>query len=211
MRNPWGSLTKRAPYVLQEDAPIVRVHNRQRDLNEAHEILLDEPPEPFLGPMDAPVVVLQLNPGVAHGFETSERDALCAGLSNPAAIRSHPLIEYRNAWWSKLVKAHATEAPLGRIATRVQSIEYFPYRSASFGFGHLRAPSQEFGFHLARRALKRRAEIVITRGARYWYGAVPELFEHPHVHVVRNLRSASLSAVNLGGKAFRRIRAALRG
>lgn len=209
MHNPWNSLTNRAPYVLGEDEPYIRAHNGQFDLSEAHRIVLDEPPEPFLGPMDAPVVILQLNPGIAHGFKPNERDAVRAGLSSPSAIKSHPLIEHRNAWWNRLVKAHAKDIPLGRIATRIQSVEYFPYRSTSFGFGHLRLPSQGFGFDLARSAVRRQAEIVITRGAKFWYGAIPELFEHPHVYVVRNLRSASLSEANLGTKVFRRIRDAL--
>ena len=209
MRNPWDSLPRRAPYLLRLDAPYIRVHNQQKDLNEGHRIVLDEPPEPFLGPIDAPIVVLQLNPGVALGLKPRERHAVLTGLSDPQSITSHALIEYRNTWWGRLIKSHTRDTPLGRIATRIQSIEYFPYRSTSFGFGHLRVPSQEFGFQLARKALQRRAEIVITRGARFWYGAVPELFENRQVHVVKNLRSASLSEANRGRKSFRRIRSAL--
>jgi hypothetical protein len=47
--------------VLAEDRAILEAHNLSR--REEHRFQLDALPEPYLGPVDAPMVLLNLNPG----------------------------------------------------------------------------------------------------------------------------------------------------
>lgn len=61
--NPWRRLPARAPYVLAKDRAAVLDFNRRA--NPATRIHTGLLPEPFLGPLDARVVLLNLNPGYA--------------------------------------------------------------------------------------------------------------------------------------------------
>src|SRR5688572_12169464 len=61
--NPWRRLPSRPPYVLPEDrAAILSFNRRASPITRIHTALL---PEPFLGALEAHVVLLNLNPGYA--------------------------------------------------------------------------------------------------------------------------------------------------
>src|SRR5690348_8054992 len=71
--NPWTALPRSAPYVLATDVdPIARFNATARA---PFRIELGLMPEPFVGRVDAPIVLLTLNPGVSaddfalHGDE----------------------------------------------------------------------------------------------------------------------------------------------
>lgn len=77
--NPWLALPGRAPFVLPQDAPYVHAFNQWRrercrgrcgrpacgadasSCRDASRVRPDYTPEPRLGPVDAPLVILQLN------------------------------------------------------------------------------------------------------------------------------------------------------
>ena len=63
--NPWLALPSRAPYVLPEDRSAVERFNRTAAAPVRLETSLL--PEPYVGRVDAPVVLLTLNPGVSPG------------------------------------------------------------------------------------------------------------------------------------------------
>ena len=192
--NPWVALPDQAPYVLPSDSLAVEVFNRGAD--SAHRLHVETPPEPFFGPVDAPIVVLLLNPGVAsNGKYDDER--LLATVRDPEEQRRHFYIGAENFWWDKLVRSLARDRPSADVAGAILSVEFFPYRSISFGCGHVRVPSQTFAFALVERAISRNAVIVIVRGERHWLGAVPLLANHGKVVRIRNPQSASLSSANL--------------
>jgi hypothetical protein len=62
-----------------------------------------------------------------------------------------------------------------RIAEGVMVVEFFPYRSVTYRQLAETVPSQEFGFHLVRKALESKALIVITRGLKPWVEQIPGL------------------------------------
>lgn len=77
--NPWLQLPAEPPYVLPADRPFVdRFNERARD---RHRIRLEIIPEPYLGNPDAPVVLLNLNPG----FVDDDRGLLLEPPFNDAA------------------------------------------------------------------------------------------------------------------------------
>jgi hypothetical protein len=63
--NPWLALPPVAPFVLAEDRPTLDIFNRRArpDLRVETSLL----PEPFVGRIDAPIVLLLLNPGLSDG------------------------------------------------------------------------------------------------------------------------------------------------
>jgi hypothetical protein len=204
--NPWRELPMRAPFVLPGDRLAVDVFNKNvADGNSR--LHTETPPEPFLGRLDAPIVVLLLNPGVS---KTGEYDATLADMIRAAEKQTdHFYLVRDNRWWDRLVRQLRCDRPRADLGKSILSIEFFPYRSISFGCAHLRLPSQEFSFALVRQAISRRAAIIVARGERHWIGAVPELGKDSTLIRMGNPRVASLSATNLGMDGYQRLLNAL--
>jgi len=203
--NPWSALSQSGPYVLEQDYRAVEVFNSTAEPK--HRLEIETIPEPFLGRLDAPIVVLLLNPGSPE--DESYREELLTLFRAPSMMRDHPYIRRRQLWWSKLVKGLRRDGMRDdQISQSILSVEFFPYRSKSFGCAHVRLPSQEFSFHLVRQAMQRKAVIVLARGLKCWLGAVPQLQAHGMIKL-GNPRSASLSRSNVGPEAHTRLLAAL--
>ena len=201
--NPWHRLPHEAPYVLASDRLAVEVFNESAPPHVR--LHVETCPEPFFGALDAPIVVLLLNPGVSDDGQYDPE--LHATVTGAQTSDEHFYIHADNRWWRKLVRALAEHR--SNVARHVLSIEFIAYRSKSFGCGHLRLPSQEYAFALVRRAIERNAAVVIVRGARHWIGAVPELHGYENLIRIVNPQSASLSSSNLKADGFQRLLAGL--
>jgi hypothetical protein len=199
--NPWRSLPETAPFLLPSDRLAVEVFNQSAD--EAHRIHVDTPPEPFLGSMDAPIVVLLLNPGV--GDDEGRFPDLARSIRQAEPQEKHFYIGENNRWWVSLTKSLTRDRPNVSMSRSILSVEYFPYRSKSFGCSHVRLPSQEYSFAVVRRAILRQAIIVIARGERQWFGAVAELVSYEHRVRMMNPRRASLSEHNLAPSGYEKL------
>lgn len=205
MANPWRQLPNTAPYVLPDDQPFVDIFNRTATENTfIHTELL---PEPFFGRLDAPVVVLLLNPGFSADDarfhrQRKFRSRLRAAIQTESNFLPHFHLDDEadwpgGRWWLRSVRPLTQEAGLVCVAKNLLAIEFFPYHSKRFQHGHLRLPSQEFSFSLVRDAIDRKAKIICVRGANLWFGAVPKLASYRRLSQVNNPRSASLSTNNL--------------
>jgi hypothetical protein len=64
-RNPWLDLPDRQPFALPDDLSLIEEFNRKSSAN--YQVDLNLLPEPFIGRPDAPVVLLNLNPGWSPG------------------------------------------------------------------------------------------------------------------------------------------------
>ena len=212
MKNPWVMLPLRAPYVLAADAPYVAVFNRAAPKGAAIDTTLM--PVPFNGDPKAPVIILALNPGWSPRDGGVHRDAtfrrlVRESLAHQRVIRPFMPLDGDPTrpgaqWWRRNLKAVLAEVGEDRAAEHICCLEYFPYHSRVFAHATLRLPSQEYTFELLRRALARKAVVVLTRGTRLWMGAVPALASYPLLICTSNPRSASISPRNCG-PAFRRI------
>jgi len=206
--NPWLDLPSRAPFVLPADRLAVEVFNEKLRSDHPHRIDLCAVPEPFLGPRSAQIVVLLLNPGI--GDDTEFRASLRQCYATREGSPAHPYVGSSVRWWRTLVAPLTQLVPLDVVAQRLLSIEFFPYRSKSFGCGHVRLPSQQYSFDLVRDAIDRQATIVIARGEQLWRGAVPELAAYPKLFRLSNPRTASLSEANVREGGHASILAAIR-
>jgi hypothetical protein len=203
VENPWTSLPTVAPFVLADDRERIDRHNARVD--EVHTLRTDAWPFPFMGSVDAPVVLLNLNPGYKPAdveWQTNQylQGAYLANLRqepsdfpflllNPR-FRGHP----GHAWWSSKLRELIDAVGVRELAQSLLVLEWLPYASISFRRPP-RLPSQEYSFELARRAVKRDAIFVVIRARSEWEAAVPEL-ESARVFGLRSPQAAAISSRN---------------
>jgi hypothetical protein len=222
-RNPWTGLAARPPYVLEEDRPYVKAWNdtvgaERADLRLAVELL----PDPFVGPRDAPLVILGLNPGFA-GPELVEhrsrrfRDAVRSNLSDRRAhihfYLTEPFAETAGGrWWRRCLRTLLKEGwTYEELARRVLAIEFHGYHSQNWTTLPVTLPSQWYSFDLLVRAMDRGAIIVVARGRRQWEVAVPQLRRYRRAFGTNTVRSTFMSPGNLPRGAFNQLLRAIQG
>lgn len=207
--NPWIGLEDKAPYVLQGDSPAIQEYNKKAKAN--YYIHTELVPEPFFGNIEAPLVVLLLNPGFceddrASHANTTFRARLFSAMQSGRGPHFH-LEEGAGGpgtnWW--LRTAGRLVRDLGRefVAANLLAVQFFPYKSKQFSHGRLRLPSQAYGFVLVENAMKRGALIVCARSKRLWTDAVPGLAHYGRRFAeLKNPRNASLSPGNLPDNVY---------
>jgi hypothetical protein len=177
--NPWVKIGSQAPFVLQEDKPYIEAFNSIHGHNDDRRINLCYTPEPRLGPVNAQVVLLQLNPSYSKKEPNGpQSEQLISRELESIKDENHPhlgVIEdnrwwHGNRWWNRTLKQLLNKPEIGRerLAQRICSIEFFPYRSITFCHGHVRFPSQEYTFDLVRDRLSSGALIIVTRAYPLW-------------------------------------------
>lgn len=144
--NPWRNLPFEAPFILPEDADFVDDYNKNKLADDDYFIHGERLPEPFQGPGDAPVVLLNLNP--AFGEEPPiARDSLIYRLirtnlhhepSEYPFYHLHPELTPHmpgfggKKWWQRHLKDIISEVGHDLVAKGIMCIEYFPYASKKF-------------------------------------------------------------------------------
>lgn len=203
--NPWIKLPQVSPFVLPEDA--VSVGSFNPVAKPEHSLDTNLLPEPFLGRPDAPVVLLNLNPGWSsedaawHARPDFARlcreNLLHQQAEYPFYLLNPSIADAPGArWWRAKLGAAIKSSDLATVASSFLCVEYFPYHSRSYGSGTPRVPSQAYGFELVRRALDRGAVIVLMRSRKRWFHAVPELACYRRLYCLRSPQNVSLSQRN---------------
>jgi len=201
--NPWISLSTAGPeFVLPDDLPyLIAFHAQLKPQRWDQKIQTHRIPEPRQGPINAPVVVLQLNPSydkvtINQPLPQDQVASSIKNIQNEYAYREG--LANKNCWWSKNFKELIAEFGEAKLSQSACSIEYFPYPSKTF--------------ELVRSALERDALIVVTRGMQLWLGAVPALRTklNSTVFETKNRRRPYISERNLPSGAFKKILGALR-
>jgi len=219
MTNPGLNLRSRPPYVAPDDRPLVEWFNHTaKPSARIHVELL---PEPYVGQFRAPVVILALNPGFssadrrAHATPDLRRAVISCLRGQRTQHPFHYLAPTARSpgarWWRAAVRHLIDDCGLRRVTEGLLSVDYFPYHSKTFQHAYLRLPSQPFSFALIRAAIARDALIVLARGARLWYGAVPQLLRYRRVIRLSNVRRLYLSPATLGSSYGRVTRALVDG
>ena len=201
MDNPWvtcaADLDQR-PYVLEADNRVL-----SRDFPDARKTLdLDRLPMPFAGPAAAPVVLLSLIPSLLTNeaelgapFADERRRALHGEGDSTGwwLSRKWATTKDGHAYWASRLRDLREEvypdrdeaSGLEALARQLLLVEFFPYPSndANAVRRIKSLPSQQYGFHLVRRAVAERRLIVILVSVTLWREAVGELND-PGVDVV---------------------------
>lgn len=214
--NPWTATPPSPPYVLEADRPYVESWNQviaaRRDHARLH---LEVLPEPAAGPRDAPLVLLNLNPGWS-GTEPIDLlppdrvAALRANLADDPADHIQPYLTDAFAdtaggqWGRRCLRQVVARSGIGYedLARRVLSVEFHGYHSEKWAPLPVTLPSQWYGFDLVTRAIERGAIIVVLRGGTHWDVAVPGLHGYPRRFSTNTARTALVSPGNLPKGVF---------
>ncbi|MCH7585464.1 MAG: hypothetical protein IH941_09990 [Acidobacteria bacterium] len=203
-KNPWTSFPATPPYVLDVDRPLVEEHNARR--SQQHRFRLDLLPEPYMGPADAPVVLLNLNPGFAEqdivDYSAPDRQEMMRQSLTHELADSDAFYFLADTfegtgggrWWKKRLAPLIRRVGVEAVSGKTQVIEHVPYKSRSF-HDLPTLPSQGYSFSLVRNAISRDALIVVMRKYRSWIKAVPEL-EAANVHQLRSPQNVTIGPGN---------------
>lgn len=207
MENPWLDLPDAPPYVLPSDEPSVDAFNRRFQGNDLRSLRLDIRPEPYIGSLNAPILLLNLNPGYTDDdvrlHQHPEGKALWWGnihqsLDDYPFYMLDPRIKWAPGaqWWRKALNRLIALTGGPTIARNVLCVEYFPYHSKKDPRFPDVVPSQEFSFHLVNHAIDRGALILIMRSARAWRERVTRLNGYSFAFQSRNPQQAMISPGN---------------
>jgi len=204
--------------VLPEDEVAIRAFNA-KEMGTAYEIMLDQIPSPYIGKPDAPVLLLNLNPGYApdltseatqDAFARAARTAMEHGDSEYPFYPLDPALAGSAAgheWWSlmlgPLIRASGRSAQ--EVSRKIFCVEYFPYHSVKYSWNGDLLPSQRYSHDLVGTALAAGARVIIMRSRKQWEEAVPALKGHPRVCSLKNHQRTFISEGNMDPKAFAEI------
>jgi hypothetical protein len=135
MENPWKSLPTQAPYLLPSDAQAIISFNSSAD--EIHRIRHELLPEPYLGRINAEIVLLNKNPGFStedhllyeqeYAVRIWEKNILHRRLAYPFFLLDPQFENCKGAqWWQKRLRKLFEVAERKIIANEILCIEYFP-------------------------------------------------------------------------------------
>lgn len=213
LKNPWEALPKKAPYILPTDRAAIAEFNQHAAAE--FSIVGHLLPVPYLGSPDAPVVLLNLNPGyhpddeirqITPRFVRASRECLTHDARkfpfgfyflDPRIEGSNEDMGPGTRWWCRRIFRQALE-DFGNetVARTFFCVEYLPYRSHKFRHLGVVLESQQYSFELVRAAMRRRALIVIMRSGALWYNAIPELARYARVFSLKNPRNPSMTLRN---------------
>jgi len=226
--NPWLSLEAgNLPYCTPEDLPFIQAHNarlasrynpeKARD----YHLPLDVFPEPYLGHPDAPILLLNLNPGYKDGDAAVHARQpimnLCsANLRHtlPAECPFYPLhpryvLNGGSRWWSLHLGDWIRQYSKEHVARAFFCIELFPYASRKYcGLPDL-VPSQRYSIALAAAKINSGCPVIVMRAEAQWQKLVPELKDSTCFRL-KSSQSGYLSEKNLSQEAVDRINSVFR-
>jgi hypothetical protein len=209
-RNPWLALPTESPFVLPDDRRAVDEFNqksRSKDtILQTHML-----PEPFVGSLDAPLVMLLINPGNGDSKKDRARHRQPDFQRKVRACHRQEVVPYPHysvdpnekgpgGLWSKhKLRELIEDFDHSTVALGVVFLEFVPYHSKSKAFKHsrLHLPSQDFTLQALQRAIRREATIIIAMGkGRDWMKAVPALANYRLLFRTSSSQEASISRKN---------------
>jgi len=213
MKNPWLYLSSKVPFVIPEDKPLLDLFN-SRYYGSDKEIMLDQLPSPYVGDPKAPIVLLNLNPGYNKKEDDNElflkivRANLIHKFFDYSFCPLNPKLKGTSSgyeWWKRVLAPLMRASGLNEfnISKKLFCVEYFPYHSIKYGYNGKTLPSQKYSQQLVESALNRGAIIIIMRGKKVWYDAIPQLAKYQkRVFILHSPQNVIISEKNLGKEAF---------
>ncbi|MDQ6662100.1 MAG: hypothetical protein M3Z24_14190 [Chloroflexota bacterium] len=205
MQNPWLSLPKTLPFVLECDKQIILDFNSK--VKRQYQLHLEILPEPYTGNPRAKIILLNLNPGFYESnarFLTGDiyfQETSGANLAHESLEYPFYLLDPENSecpgddWYKRKFRRLIEQFGRKRVAEEICVIEYFPYTSEKFGC-NICIPSQAYNFYLVQEAMRRNALIIQMRSKRLWQEAIPALASYHNYYVLRNPQNTAITENN---------------
>ena len=208
--NPWESLSSKpnnnGEYILGIDEKIIKELEKQLDKQEKYKLHLKLLPEPFIGDPDAPVYLLNLNPGFDKNDlikDMKRKEYIDCIRENHKMQKSREYPFYflnpklagtgGSQWWKEGRQIKRKDGKKGKIPPRLGQllikydakflsknifcVEYFPYHSKSYS-KKMKVKSQDYNIDLIKKAIKDKKIFIIMRKEKELYLLIPELEKH---------------------------------
>jgi hypothetical protein len=212
LTNPWLQLPQSCPFALERDKAFLIQFNQKVAPNSRRFLHLDQIlPEPFVGRLDSPVVLLSNNPGYIDEKSDwrTKPDLMAEMRENLEQTRADypflyldPQFDRHSKWWRSKLRRLIEHSSQETVARSVVNITFFPYVSRNFAHRRLEIPSQQFTFKLVRDAIERGAVIVFMRRDDIWKEKVPALVGYKRAFQVSNTQNPAISPTNLSESQF---------
>lgn len=208
MENPWSDFFESDHMVHPADEQIIKEHNESVDRR--YQFLLHLAPEPWVGNINSPLVVLYANPGATE-LDLTEKPQYKAQEINRFArinLRQEPSLfphfffspelegTQGQKWYFKTFKGLLERVSPLDISNKLLTCEIAPYHSKNWRQPKQEFPTQSYTKHLVSMAMQRRAVILVHRGSNYWFNQVSGLDKYPLAHRPNSPQSPFISRGN---------------
>ena len=208
MNNPWLNFPASADMVHPLDRASVDLYNSKA--KPEYKFLTHLAPEPWIGNLEAPLVVLLANPGATKD-DMAGITQKSADLINRLSILnlSHQITEYPHfffdprlegtdgyKWYASRFAELIKETSAKNMSQKVLSCELVPYHSFSWKKPKEMPPTQEYTNKIVNDAVERGAVILIGRGKSIWMENVPKLKGYSRYFQPSSSQSAHVSRNN---------------
>jgi len=225
--NLWRQLPYTPPYVLPVDEDLIADFNDRRSPQADVRIRTEHRPDPFIGPLDAPILILGLNPRYtsyndayqeehAHLAHVYRQNLMHAALEYPfypldpdlegSPIHTYWVTGYHNgngrvaAALGQVIRACQPDGQY-RVAQNILAVELGAYPSEHWSANYPTLPSQAYSNLLLQQAMDRHALIVIRNTGSTtngWLDRFPKLKTYDRRYRF-NSQNPSISARNCNG------------
>lgn len=213
MENPWLELNVEETKIHPMDESVVREFNLKgkNEVQFSTELL----PDPYIGNLNAQVLVLALNPGlseedyVTHAEEVF-RDLYMDNLHQQDTeypfYYLNPLLDCPGSrWWKNKLRWLIEKVDVRIIAESICCVQFMPYHSVRYKHPKKRLPTQEFTQKIILDFIAKGAPIIFMRSRTKWIELVPELEYYERTIVLKNPRNPTFSPKNMGEENFDKI------
>lgn len=208
MINPWSNFEKSDFLVHPDDRSILEYHNKHS--KPQHQFLTHLAPEPWIGNIEAPIVVLLANPGATNlDVKGREQPKASAIISKSISNLRQESVDYPHfffnpelsetagqAWYFKAFKSLLQHFDTKHLAKNVLTCEMAPYHSKNWKKPSNDFPTQKYTNYLVKIAIQRNAIILMHRARKLWLAMVPELERYPLKYVPSSWQSPAISPRN---------------
>ena len=207
MKNPWLGFTHSDYMVHPDDASAFEDHNSR--VEDKYKFVPFLAPEPWVGNVEAPIVILLANPGATKENLAGERETnpyreefsiknLNQSIDQYQHYFLNPLLQDDpgGAWWSSRLRELIDATSLEAVARSVLSLETIPYHSMNFKAPRQEMATQEYTYSILDAAVKRGAVILAQRQLSHWAAKVPSLKGYNKVFQPNSAQSAYFSEGN---------------
>lgn len=221
--NPWSTVTAEMQEKIAA-CDLEAIHELQNKGVDIHTRLW---PEPFCGNMDAPIYLLNGNPGGVYSPLEEKLTAdplfckfMVANLNHQVVEGYDEFVFFNNLKivndklicdkdetdYNKLLggcewwqkRTKELRAVMSNIHPLLFNIEYFPYNSKNIsGWQGIKLPSFQYTNELVKSAIDKGKTIIIMRMKKDWVNRILDLDSYANVYVLSNARSVYVTKNNL--------------
>ena len=208
MKNPWLDFEISDHMVHPLDRDSVDSHNKIA--KPEYKFLTHLAPEPWIGNINAPLVVLLANPGATKS-DMQGKPQRGVDEINQLSIANlkHEITDYPHfffnpklantdgyKWYERRFGHLIRETSAENVSKKVMTCEMVPYHSFSWKKPKAMPPTQEFTFSIINDAIDREAIILIGRGKTDWMKYLPKLRNYKRYFQPASPQCAYLSPKN---------------